>query len=264
MVPSWVPSAPDSDESVTEDEAQADTESPVPDTENPTILLAPAGRFRPTRVNLGGFAASGNGNKLKRAVGHYVKSGYGGRATAVKRFGGTARLAGALYSALSPGAGDRATPARDALEAAVQAGGPPEKIVTALVEAIRPIDGTQDAEADRKAIADALAELMTRFPDADLLSLTAEQLNMLISRFVAIDVFNRFFLDVGKTIIERAPSVVTGLSRLREAREYIRETVIAAFNKIVSASAALNRSRMVSLVSSALRDAFEVFEGYTQ
>ena len=45
----------------------------------------------------------------------------------------------------------------------------------AIVEAVRPADGTQDAEANRAAIKDALSELLTMFPDADLLNLTEDQ-----------------------------------------------------------------------------------------
>ena len=44
--------------------------------------------------------------------------------------------------------------------------------MNAVVEAVRPADGTQDAEASRTAIKDALSEVLTIFPDADLLNLT--------------------------------------------------------------------------------------------
>src|SRR3546814_11940668 len=102
----------------------------------------------------------------------------------------------------------------------------------AVVEALRPVDGTQDAEASRAAIRDALTELLTRFPDADLLGLTAEQRNFAIERFTAHDVFRRFDLDVGQSISERAPNEVTGLARLKKARAYVKETVAAAFRRL--------------------------------
>src|SRR5262245_43033274 len=52
--------------------------------------LAPAGRFLGARLNLGKFASGGNARDMRRGVRDYVRQGYGGRATAVKRFGGTA------------------------------------------------------------------------------------------------------------------------------------------------------------------------------
>ncbi|MDX1964946.1 MAG: Qat anti-phage system associated protein QatB [Pirellulales bacterium] len=224
--------------------------------------MAPAGRFFSTRLNLGRFGASGGRDNLTRGVGNYFKSGYGGGGTAARRFGGTARSAGALLGALSGGAGAARTPEHDALEAAVQAGVGTEQIINVLIEAISPVDGTQDAEANRKALADSLSELVTQNPNADFLNLTPEQLNHLMALFVANDVFMRFSLDVGKAILEHAPSIPTGLSRIKEAKDYIREVVIAQFNKHLAAGTPPTKARMVSIVSSALRDAIEVFEGY--
>lgn len=78
------------------------------------------------------------------------------------------------------------------------AGRSAKEVIDAVVEAVRPADGTQDAEASRAAINDALSELLTIFPDADLLNLNDEQRQLAIQRFVAIDVYRRFALDLGK------------------------------------------------------------------
>jgi hypothetical protein len=251
LVPPWVPPLTPPDES-TEPEVSPPTPPP----------LAPSGRFYSTRLNLGRYASSGDRDSLTRGVGHYFKSGYGGGGTATARFGGTAKTAGALYGALSGGGRAQRTPERDALEAAIKSGAGTEKVIEALIEAIKPVDGTQDAEANRKSLADALSELMTKHPAADLLTLTPEQLTLAMALFVANDVYARFFLDVGKAIIEHAPSVSTGLSRLKEVKEYIREVVIAEFKKLTSASMPTTRGQMVGIVSTALRDAIDVFEGY--
>lgn len=250
MVPPWVPPLP-----------TAPTAPVIPTP--PTVPLAPPRRFQSTRHNLGKFASTGDKNSLSRGVGNYFKKGYGGGGTASGRFGGTARSAGILFGALGGGGGGEApTPERDALEAAVQSGAGPDEVVGALIEAIKPVDGTQDAEGGRRALADTLSELMTKHPTADLLNLTPAQLNFTIALFIANDVYARFFLDVGKSIIERAPSVTTGLSRLKEVKEYIREVVIAQFNKLWAAGVTATSGRMVEVVASALKDAIDIFEGY--
>ncbi|NLS26464.1 hypothetical protein S2M10_14470 [Sphingomonas sp. S2M10] len=136
--------------------------------------------------------------------------------------------------------------------------------MNAVVEAVRPVDGTQDAEAERAAIRDALTELLTRFPDADLLNLDPEQRAFAIERFTAIDVFRRFELDVGKTIVEKAPSAVTALSRLKEVRDYVKQSVAAAFRKLRDAGRSLTSGRISQVVRDALRETFEVFEGYAE
>jgi hypothetical protein len=97
----------------------------------------------------------------------------------------------------------------------------------AVVEAVRPADGTQDAEAERASTRDALSELLTQFPDADLLSLSEKQRVLITERFVAIDVFRRIQLDVGKTIQDKAPTAGAGLARLKEVKDYVKETVAA-------------------------------------
>ncbi len=134
----------------------------------------------------------------------------------------------------------------------------------AVVEAVRPIDGTQDAEAARAAIKDALSELLTRFPEADLLNLDAEQRVFAIERYTALDVFRRFELDVGKAIVEKAPSAVTALSRLKQVRDYVKETVAASFRRLRDAGRAITSGRVSQVVQDALAETFHVFEGYAE
>jgi len=76
----------------------------------------------------------------------------------------------------------------------------------AIVDAVQPSSGTQDAEASRSAISESLSELLQRFPEADLLELTDEQREYVIERYVGLDVFQRFALDLGKDIQEKAPT----------------------------------------------------------
>jgi hypothetical protein len=132
----------------------------------------------------------------------------------------------------------------------------------AIVEAVRPADGTQDAEASRSAIKDALSELLTMFPEADLLNLTEDQRATAIERFVAIDVYQRTMLDIGKAIQVKAPSATVGLARLKEVKEYIKQAVAAAFRKLHAAGHRLTTGRVNQVVRAALEETFQVFEDY--
>ncbi len=211
MVPPWVPPVPSNpshdgdgagptngddqdgqspDQSVLQQPAQA---QPSP--------IAPTARFGGARLNLGKFGRSGDRQDMQRGIREYVRKGYGGRATTVRRFGGTVSTAGTLYGALSDAAGGQAAAPGSPLDPAVLAGRSAREVMDAVVEAVRPSDGTQDAEASRAAIKDALSELLTMFPEADLLNLSEDQHGFAIERFVAIDVYRRFQLDLGKTIL---------------------------------------------------------------
>lgn len=277
MVPPWVPAAiPPSQppEEIGADPADGEKQNTPQDAVQnqppPGIALAlpspiaPAGRFGGARLNLGRFASGGDGRDMRRAVRHYVRSGYGGGGTTVRRFGGTAKTAGTLYDALSSVARGQASSAGSPLDPVLLRGRSAREIMDAVVEAVQPTDGTQDAEAARASIKDALSELLTMFPEADLLNLNEDQRGFAIEHYVAIDVFRRFQLDLGKTIQDKAPTATAALSRLKEVTNYIKETVAAAFRKLRTEGTRLTTGRISGFVQAALSEAFQVFEGYAQ
>jgi len=278
MVPPWVPdpmlpASPPDGAGPAGGDGQGDQQTPgqnqsapqtaptAPAAPQPTPI-APAARFRRARRSLGNFASSGDSREMRRGLRHYVQSGYGGRGTGVRRFGGTASTAGALYGALSNVAGGRAPSAGSPLDPVLLAGRSAREIMDAVVEAVRPADGTQDAEAGRAAIKDALSELLTMFPQADLLNLSEVQRGFAIERFVANDVFRRFHLDLGKTIQDKAPTAIVGLARLKDVKNYIKETISAAFRKLRAAGNRLTTGRINEFVRDALSQTLQVFEDY--
>lgn len=242
--------------------------APVPTTPNQPVPVAPSPiapmrRFGPTRVSFGKFAGGGGGRPdMQRGLRNYVRKGYGGRTNAVKRFGGTVSTAGNLYEALSRVAGGQAAAPGSPFDPVLLTGRSAREVIDAIVESVRPADGTQDAEASRAAIKDALSEVLTVFPEADLLNLTEEQRETTIERFVAIDVYQRAMLDIGKAIQEKAPSATVAVSRLKEVKQYIKETVAAAFRKLSNAGQRLTAGRVNQLVRAALEEVFTVFEDY--
>ena len=267
MIPPWVPPLPPDEEPTPEDaaeppDAEAPSNAPPPDA--PLVPMAPARRFSGARRSLGGFMRTGNTAAMRRGLGNYVRSGYGGSGTATRRFGGTVSAAGALFRALG-GVGTGAGQTTDnPLDATLHAGRDADEVIDAVIEIVRPIDGTLDAEANRSAVRDALAELLKRFPDADLLNLTDEQRAFAIERFVAVDVFQRLNLDLGKALFEKAPSVTTALSRLKQIKDYVKEAVASSFRRLRDAGRRLNARSIGSIVKSAIKDTFEVFEGFAE
>jgi len=249
------PDAPDDDG---DDGQDAEPQSPAT-APAPAVPLAPAGRFQPARTHLGNFASSGSHESMRRGLGHYINKGLQGSSNAVRRFGGTSSAAGTLYNTLSTISSGQAQPGSP-LDRALLAGKSAQEVMAAIIEAVRPVDGSQDAEAARDAMQKALAAMLDEFPAADLLDLTEEQRLFAIERYLALDVFNRAFLDLGKTIFNRAPSAASALSRLKDIRDYIRQTVSAQFRQLRTAGEPLNGRRVSELARDALREAFMVFE----
>jgi hypothetical protein len=277
MVPPWVPSsppaAPPAPESPNQDDGssgEGGDEKAAPSSlqvkgapaGQPPLRQAPPRRFVNARRSLGSFAHSGDSVEMRRGVGHYIRGGYGGGSQAVRRFGGTASTAGAIYGALtSVSQGQPAAPGSP-LDPALLAGRSAREVIDAVVEAVRPADGTQDAEAERASTKDALSELLTLFPEADLLNLDEAQRDLATELFVAIDVFRRLQLDLGRALQDKAPSASAGLARLKELKDYVKETVAAAFRKLRAAGTTLTKGSVSQIVNAALLDAFEVFESY--
>ncbi|KZB63126.1 hypothetical protein AUP42_01660 [Thalassospira lucentensis] len=266
MVPPWADDLPDDEAASPDDGAQPDDK---PDdesqgTENkPPEKIAPPHRWTGANRNLKKYAEGGGDQKdLKRSLHHYAKTGYGGSKGAAARMNGTAKTAAALGGVLSGlAAGSTITSAGSPLDPKLLSGRTASEIMDALVETVRPVDGTQDAEAERASIRDALSELLVNYPEADLLDLTDDQRSFAIERFTAFDVFRRFDLDVGKTIREKASSASSALKLLKQARDYVKQVVAASFRKLKNDGHSLTSGKIVNVVKDALQATYEVFEG---
>ena len=268
MVPPWVSDEPVDGSNGQNETDQTDNDSGTGDARQPASLttrpapLAPRGRFGPARRVIGSFGRTGSTDNMMRGVGHYARKGIGGGGTAAARFSGTARTAGTLYGSLSVLSSGQASTVGSALDPALLQSRSAEEVMVAIVEAVRPTDGSQDTEACRYAISEALSDVLVHFPDTNLLNLSEEQKLFAIECYIGLDVFERFDLDVGKHLRKNTPSVSATLSRFREVKSYIRETVAASFRNMLSTSQPLNANRISNIVRSALQESFEVFEEY--
>lgn len=264
LTPPWVPPAPADGPPPAEGPAEGASEDggdpalaaavvpPAP------VVIAPRGRFAAARTSLGDFARGGGAAAMRRGLGHYVKTGLQGSRNAAQRFGGTATSAGALYDALTGLASAQPAP-NAALDRAILEGKSAQEVITAIIEAVRPVDGTQDGEAGRDAMQRALSATLEQFPDADLLDLGQDQRLFAIERFVAQDVFNRACLDLAKHVQDSAPSATAALARLTEIRDYIRQVVSSAFRRLKSTGESPNTRRVGAMARDALREALQVF-----
>jgi hypothetical protein len=228
------------------------------------VPIAPVGRFRAARTNINSFAKNGDTNKLRKGVGHYIKTGYGGSKTATKRLSRTINTAGVLFdflTSISTGQTSSGEPFQD-LDIQALKGKNENEITDAIIIAVRPIDGDLDSEASQNSIKDAFSELLEKEEETDLLNLTDDQRLFVVEKYIANDVFARFRLDLGKNIIENASTNVAA-SRLKEAKDYIRETVSAKFREKITKDT-VTPSSIRNLIQDVLKEAFEIFESYAQ
>lgn len=252
MVPPWA------DNPSSENKNQDGKEAP----QRQQIPVAPKARFGPARRNLGDFAKSGDKNNLKRALGQYTRSGYGGASGAAQRLSSTATTAAVLAGVLNQLSGSNSASNNGPIAPEIIKSGSAEKILDAVVNATKAIDGSQDSEASRAAIRDALTDVLTEFPETDLTELSSEQCDFVIERYTAHEIIRRFELDLGKTILDKAPTASVALSRLKEAKEYVVEVVGEAFRNFKGSMNPTTSSGIQGIIKSTLKEAFTVFEGY--
>jgi hypothetical protein len=256
LVPPWAEPVPEATDPLAPEPASEPETLPaltLPPDPNP---LAPDRRFVSTRRNLGSFAKTGDAVSMRRGIANYVRTGYGGAGTMSRRLGSISTTARSLSRALDPSITD------PGLDRVLLQGKSADEVVDAVVEAARPQDGTLDAEASREAIRNALSDLLREHADVDLLNLSDIQREFVIEHYAAHDVYRRFSLDVGKHLVDSAPNATIGLARLKQARNYIRQTIAESFRRLREAGQSMTTANVRATVAHALADSLAVFEGY--
>lgn len=243
IVPPWV------DDPVTQPERSRD----------PIIPSLPR-RWQGVRTSLGKFGGGDGdrGRHLRKGLGQYSRSGMGGSSNAARRMAGSARTAGSLYQALDALANGQPLPAEFGIEPGALDGRTQAEIIDILVDAVRPLDGTQDAEASRDSAARALSEAVEE--NGDVTALTPDQIDHVLAAMLGNDVALRIDLDVGKSIIDKAPTRGAGLDRLQEMKDYVREVVAGRYAAERALHGRLDRPTVERISGDALRQTFEVFE----
>ena len=263
LIPSWVPTFSDPSNAQSQG-GQLPLVKPLQlPSSPPRSKLAPKGRFSGARRNIGIFAKSGDSNYLKKGICQYVKTGLGGRRTAARRMAATAHTARALNAALFVLSSNQEISTKHPLHQATLRGQSAKNIISYIVEAIRPIDGTQDAEASRASVSQALSEVLNIFPEADLQKLSDEQCDFVIERYVIGDVFRRIELDMSASIRSKARYVSTVARRLEEMRDYVCSAVESAFEKVKSDNRDITRLEILEIVRKVLEETMRIFESYT-
>jgi hypothetical protein len=175
---------------------------------------------------------------------------------------GTARTAGGLYGVLDALRTGTDLPADVSLSPAQFVGKTQTEIADLIGEALRPVDGTQDTEAARDAISRSFSELLEQEPTADLAALTDVQLGQVVEGYIAHDLAHRVELDVGKSVLDKAPNYAEGVQRLEEMKAYIRQEVARCFRAREQVGQTMTRQNAATLSNDILRDTFEIFESY--
>lgn len=227
---------------------------------DPTV--AEPARFKSTRINLGNFAKSGSTDSLKRGLGHYSRTGLGGSSRGASRMGRSTAAAGGFVDVLSALRDGTAIPPAAQLDPATLAGKSQQEIADAIIDAVSPTDGSQDAESSRDSAARAFAEILEIDSSANLTALTPELIEQFFERFLANDLVARIQLDVGKSVLDKAPDAATAIQRLETMQSYVKQEFSRAVAELKAAGQVLQQGTGKSIGDAAIKATLDVFEGW--
>ncbi|MBX3722412.1 MAG: hypothetical protein KF713_11290 [Turneriella sp.] len=255
LVPPWVP-----------DIQKTIKKPPEPASINPEITTqsskAPARRFQSTRRQLGNFATTGNKVNLKKGIAQYVTSGHGNKRNTLSRFGGTIHTGAVLYDTLLLLPQAVSGPKKELREKLEQANGNHHEIAITIIDELRPIDGSQDAEAMRTSMDTAFVELFKQNENFDILNMQANDVNFLLECFLSEEIYRRIELDVGSVIREKASNALTASERIREIKEFVYEIVRSEYPK-QSKGRIFSSKEIGHFIKKLMKSCIDIFAEYT-
>ena len=228
----------------------------------PIGVSAPARRFFAAKVQLGDFARTGDRRALRRALGHYSRTGMGGAASVARRMR-PSTVAGSGLAQLLEAARNRTDPRVVAwVDALVTRGSTADEIAAEIVRRVTTEGGTLEEESCRASMAEALAELLEQEPDVDLLAMDADDIWTVLEAFLSREAFNRILLDIGQLFEGVRVSPVEAVRRTNEMRDYIRSEVVSQMRRTRAATQNPTPAQIEAVLRETLARTFGVFEGF--
>jgi hypothetical protein len=221
--------------------------------------VAPPARYGSARRSMSDYVKSGSRDSLRRALGHYSKTGMGGASRVAGRMQSSTRVASGMYSAFnSLRSGSNQTLANE-LSKLKESGADAYSIIDAIVGYVCPDGGSLDEVSTRDSVSAALSDLFQRNPDIDITNLSDDNIWSLVSSFLGYEAFNRVQLDIGQAF-ESMDSLGSRLVRLNDMREYLESEIAAQLNTLRKESAQKPPSDLQGIVPTAIERTFAVFE----
>ncbi len=245
--------APESDaDSDPSDESNEQTS----DSATPTSDVAPSGRYKEARTQMGRFMRTGDRSDAARAIGSFVRKGLGGTAKAASRMRMSSQAAAALAGFLTQVREGTDPTINDWVASARTRGLSAQDAALEVISQIVPAGGSVDEESAKHAMNQAIIHLYEVDPTTDIFALTNEQISALMGYTLAFDVYNRVQLELGRVFEKLKFSAQVVQDRLAQVQDYILVVVRDAMTKVRNSS----QPRSVRDISDlALRNALEIF-----
>ncbi|NSL21680.1 hypothetical protein G6M40_14550 [Agrobacterium tumefaciens] len=243
-----------------------DQPPPAQQPEPPKQPLAPPRRFTAAKRAIGDFTKSGDQGRLRKALGNYVRSGYGGSATAARRMGKSASAASGVYNVLSRNTVTNVD-GSDAPVIDLQslAGLSHSEVAERIAEAVNPGDISLDDAGTREAVAEAVSSVLSENADADVTDLPPELVEECYVRTLSISVFNILLTDIGASVTKAAHgNAVLANDRLKEISDFVREAYRVQYDRMKGVGTNISRRNSDRIARDINAQVMDIFESYLE
>jgi len=215
-------------------------------------------RFQAARTAYTRFARDGDERSLRRALGHYVRSGTGGARGATNRMG-SARQAAARLASFVAHAGQAGTEAALAYFGLARCiGRPAAEVLPELIDTICPPGGRIDENIAREALQGAIADLARdNLPSIE--ELTAEQWREFLLDYLARSIELRVLTDIGQKLVTKTETISDIIRAERVAHQLIYHTVRNALGDTLERTGAVSETQMMAVTDQAYNRAWQEF-----
>jgi hypothetical protein len=205
------------------------------------------------------YVKSGSRDSLRRALGHYSKTGMGGASRVATRMQSSTRVAAGIVSAFNSLRDGNNQTLASVISKLRDSDADAYSIIDAIVGYVCPDGGSLDETSSRDSVASALSDLFQNNSDIDITNLSDDNIWSLVSAFLGYEAFSRVQLDIGQSF-ERMDSLDNYIARLNDMREYLESEIAAQLNMLRKESAQKLPSDLQGIIPTAIERTFIVFE----
>ena len=236
-----------------------DNANEAEEADNAAERVSPPRRFQSARSELNHYYRTGSKENLKRALGHYSKTGMGGAKNVASRMRLSSAVAAHLFSALSNNLSNDAQ-LRDLINDLSQNAAGAKATISAIVNSICPQGGSLDEVSIRISTAYALSDLYEGNPNIDIGHLSEDEIWGLVSSLLSYEASNRIQLDIGRGIESVDISANERLSRQNDMSNFLRSVIAAQINKLQNELDSKTTSYLNDIMDNAIKLTFNIFE----
>lgn len=224
------------------------------------VNIAPARRFSNSRRALTEYTRSGDSDSLRRALGHYSRTGMGGAQNVAKRMRTSTKSASALFGVLRSVRENIDPKIKEWISALTSRNASAREIADEIISIVTPIGGSIDEIACKESMAQAIESLIVKNPEIDLLNLSDDNIWSLIESFLGYEAFKRLCLDIGQPFEKASLNPRVKVSLMNEMHRYLEAEIYVQVEKLRHKTQDVNSNHLNIILQDALANTFFVYE----